>query len=69
MYKNKKTFDTTNMEMTQLDQSSINFIYKANLIFVSKDSEDRDSRIPEISGIELPSIGNSIKSNPTRCNN
>jgi hypothetical protein len=44
------------MEMTKLDKSNINFISKANLTHVSKESEDADSRISEISGIELSSI-------------
>jgi len=45
--------NTTNMEMTKLDQSTIDFISKANLLSVSKESEDGDSRISEISGIEF----------------
>jgi len=51
-----KILNTTNTEMTKLDQSTINFISKVNIIFVSKESEDGDSRISEISGIELSSI-------------
>jgi hypothetical protein len=44
------------MEMTKLDQSTISFISKTNLVFVSKESEDGDNRISEISGIEFSSI-------------
>jgi hypothetical protein len=40
------------METNILDKIPINFIFKANIVFVSKESEDRD-RISEIAGIEL----------------
>ena len=35
--------------MTKLDKTNINFISNANLVFVSKESEDGDSRITKIS--------------------
>jgi hypothetical protein len=56
MYNNKKMLITTNMEMIKLDQSNIKFLSKANLIFFSKESEDGEIRISEISGIELSSV-------------
>jgi hypothetical protein len=56
MYNNKKILNATNMEMIKLDLSNINFLSKANLIFFPKESEDGDSRISKISGIELSSV-------------
>jgi hypothetical protein len=36
------------MKMTKLDHSNINFLSNTNFVFVSRESEDVDSRISEI---------------------